>query len=113
MIAENKLEILDIESNNLMDLIAKILKDDKRKDVILYNISYYFGGDMTYIENWGLKERTKKIRAMYIRKYKGTGKSQAEIYRNITMDVKQEIQKQRFPIVPVNERIVKHAIEGQ
>jgi len=108
-----KIEILDIESKNIMEFIEKLIQRTKNEKIILHNISHYFGGSEAYIEKWDIRERKNKIREIYNSKYKHADMNQQKKYRCVVEDIQIEIMENKFPDMKVTTRMVRHAIEGQ
>lgn len=110
--AIDKFTTLESNGENIMTYLENLLDSTKDKKTILHSISYYFGGSTSYVEDWRIKERKRRIRAIYNEKYFNTNRSQAEIYRNILIDLEKEQAKGTFFAIPLSERIIRHAIES-
>ena len=105
------IDIFNEDFSDIVDLLSKLLENNNDKEKILLNISMYYGGTRVYIRDWNIEYRKKEILKLH-EQLKDKFPSRNKEYINIVENIKNKISKLNFPDVPINVRIVRHAIEG-
>jgi len=107
-----KIEIYDIDYDNAMDFIKKLIRKTKDEEEFLRNISHYFGGSHVYFEKYDKQSRDEFILYLYENKYKTLSISKNECYKRINHETKTYLFSQNINY-KVTERIVRHVIEAK